>query len=279
MVLMSQHKFSRRTVIAAIELMASAEKTQAGLTRFLLKCGQDVAARCEEGPLPERFNHLIKFCDEQPDHRLEDDKLLMDELVEQAASLLLPLKTNPPWRSPPTPKPEKQAVSFLRLLAFDGFTVTDGSLRSTLPEDLGLPQVEDEITRLLKKHHFTTPKGHLDQALVAHGRGEWAAANSQLRTFFESLLDEIAISLDPSAANLPSGENRRARLATMKFLSEDLNEWGNDGKNFTNGLWKRLHPAGSHPGLSDQDDSTFRRHIVLLTSQLFLVRFDARKNP
>jgi hypothetical protein len=52
-----------------------------------------------------------------------------------------------------------------------------------------------------------------------------------------------------------------------------LNEWDDDGKGFINGLVKRLHPQGPHPGLSDEDDSTFRLHVVLLTATLLLRRF------
>ena len=109
----------------------------------------------------------------------------------------------------------------------------------------------------------------------AHGRGDWAAANSQLRSLYEGLFEDIAKRLEPSSAALPSSENRRSKLAAVGFLREDLNEWSGDGKNFVNGLFKRLHPAGSHPGLSDQEDSTFRRHVVLLTARLFLARFDS----
>jgi hypothetical protein len=135
---------------------------------------------------------------------------------------------------------------------------------------------EDEITRLLKKHDLTTPKGHLDQALDAHGRGDWAAANGQIRTFLDALLDEIAAKLDPSSGNLASGQPRRAKIAALGFLSRDLNEWDDKGTGFLNGLVKRLHPQGAHPGLSDEKDSAFRLHIVLLTARLFLTRFDTR---
>ncbi len=104
--------------------------------------------------------------------------------------------------------------------------------------------------------------------------GQWAATNGQLRTFFESLLDEIAIELDPAAAGLPNSENRRQRLANLDppVLRTDLNEWSGDGKNFVNGVLKRLHPDGPHPGLSDEEDSTFRLHLVVLISRLLLRR-------
>jgi hypothetical protein len=271
---MSQRRFSRRTVIAAIELMESAMRTHAGLTRFLLKFGRDVAARCDAGTLPDRFNHLIKFCDEQPDHRLDDANLLVDEIVEKAVPLLPPIETAVSWR-PQAELPE-QAVAFLRVLDQDGFTVTDGVLRRTLPASLNPPEAEDEVARLLTTHRFTVAKGHLNQAFTAHTGGHWASANSQIRSFLDGLLDEIAERIDPTAATLASGQPRRSKLAASGFLSRPLNEWDDNGLGFINGLIKRLHPHGSHPGLSDQDDSTFRLHTVLLTARLLLARFDAR---
>ena len=38
----------------------------------------------------------------------------------------------------------------------------------------------------------------------------------------------------------------------------------------------RLHPQGPHPWLSDEHDSTFRLHLVLLTAQLLLNRLQQR---
>jgi len=257
--------------------MEAAVTIHAALTRQFLKWDSELNRRCNSGTLADRFNHLIEFWDEQPDYRLDGQSLLSDAIVEWAVTVLPPPRVGVPWGKPPAARPYVEA--FHRALDLDGFTVADGVLHRALPDDLDLPQAEDDVTRLLTKHSFVTPKGHLDQALEAHARGEWASANAQLRTFFEGLLDEMAISLDTTAANLPSSENRRAKLASLGFLIVPLNDWSDDGKNFINGLWKRLHPSGSHPGLSDQTDSTFRRHIVLLTAGLLLARFDAREGP
>ncbi len=35
-------------------------------------------------------------------------------------------------------------------------------------------------------------------------------------------------------------------------------------------------PQGAHPGLSDEEDSTFRLHLVLLTGRTLLKRLEAR---
>ena len=107
----------------------------------------------------------------------------------------------------------------------------------------------------------------------ARTRGDWAAANGQLRTILESLFDDIARNVRPAeGAQLPTSENPRALLAEIGFLATDRNEWTQDGKNYINGVFKMLHTEGSHPGLSDEDHSTFRLHLVLITTRTFLRR-------
>jgi hypothetical protein len=166
-----------------------------------------------------------------------------------------------------------------RGLARDGYVVSwDGgndtpTLRTALPAEVDLPAADDEVHRLLTHFNFAVPLGHLAQAIEAHTRGDWAAANSQLRTFLESLFDDIARAVRPAeAAQRPTSENRRALLAVEGFLSVARNEWTPDGKNYVNGLFKMLHTDGSHPGLSDEDHSTFRLHVVLITARTFLRR-------
>ncbi len=84
--------------------------------------------------------------------------------------------------------------------------------------------------------------------------------------------------LDLSVSSTSSSQARRAHLANIDppFLERNLNEWRDNGGGFINGLWMRLHSQGPHPGLSDEADSTFRLHVVLITARLLLVRFDAR---
>lgn len=181
--------------------------------------------------------------------------------------------------SPPA-RPEEQD-RLIRALALDGFVIqwseaADGRvtpmLRAALPEELDLPAADDEVHQLLTFFAFEETRGHLDQAIEAHTRGDWAAANSQTRTFMESLFDAIAVHIDPALSTATS-ENRRASLAQRGFLSVPRNEWTPEGKNFINGLFKMLHTEGSHPGLSDEDRSTFRLHVALVTGRTFLRRF------
>jgi hypothetical protein len=74
-----------------------------------------------------------------------------------------------------------------------------------------------------------------------------------------------------------TSENRRQLLANIGFLAVDRNEWTPDGKNYVNGLFKMLHTDGSHPGLSDEDHSTFRLQVVSVTARTFLRRLRYRQ--
>ena len=125
---------------------------------------------------------------------------------------------------------------------------------------------------LLKHFGFSGWLGHLGQGIEAHARGDWAAANAQFRTFLEGLFDAIAFHEGADKSAQPTSENRRAWLAKLGYLAENRNEWTQDGKSFIHGLFKMLHTDGSHPGLSDEDHSTFRLHIVLVIARTFLRR-------
>jgi hypothetical protein len=263
--------YSRRTVIAAIDLLES-RYSQAEITSLLTDFGPDVynAVRKEtDASAKKRMNDLKQFVDAHHNQQTEDG-LLANVLVERAASHFPKPDSDWPDADALPPPMEKLKTA----LEQDGFVITAGALRRALPSEVGLPNTEPDLIRLLNKHDFDTAKGHLEQAMENHARRNWAAANGQLRTFFDALLDAIAERLHPTEKQLASGQPPRARLAAAGFLSITLNEWDNDGKGFINGLVRRLHPQGAHPGLSDQDDCTFRLHIVLLTSALLLRRFD-----
>jgi hypothetical protein len=159
-----------------------------------------------------------------------------------------------------------------RGLERDGFTVEDGQLRRALPRELDLPAADDEVHTLLDRYGFVIAKGHLDQGIAAHVRGDWAAANGQFRPFIENLFDAIAEHL--GAVAVAAGNQRRIWLANRNppFFLDALNEWDGQGHGFIEAFFRRLHPAGAHPGLSDEDDSTFRLHLVLLVARNLLRR-------
>jgi hypothetical protein len=262
--------FSRPTLIAAVELLE--HHTQARFNQMVLRLELEDEIGSETAlSVAKKCDALGRIVVQRSDtvvHTIDGTATLGEAVVREALQLLIS------DRRLPHEKIE-------RALARDGYVINikdvgrSPMLRSALPEDVQLPETDDEVHQLLKGFMFKIPLGHLDQAIEAHTRGDWAACNSQLRTFLESLFDDIATKISPQdAAARNSSENRRAFLADARigFLAVDRNEWTPDGKNYINGLFKMLHTEGSHPGLSDEDHSTFRLHIVLVTARTFLRR-------
>lgn len=270
--------YSRRTIFSAIDVL-EIKLTNDEISALFTDFGPEVYNELpDDGSAKIRMVALKRYIDT---HQLTqvDDNILENVLVERAIQLLPRADaTFPPWLTPPEPREEFARLQ--RSLSQDGFIVAQGELRRELPADVGLSTAEAELVRLLDRHSLTTAKGHLDQALKNHAAGNWASANSQIRAFFESLFDDLAVKLDNAAASKKSGHERRTHLANLSppLFDRSLNEWGDNGVGFINGLMVRLHPHGSHPGLSDEEDSTFRLHIVLLVTRFFLARFDRAGN-
>ena len=266
--------FTRPTIVAAAKMLD--RQTQAEFDTMVLRLALE-----EEVPegaglsVPKKSNIVARTALQRPDQivaTIDGNVTLAEAMVREAVALL----------RPKFPTTEQDAL--LRGLARDGYVVevyedrAPPRLRSALPEEMALPETDDEVRQLLDRNGFAVPAGHLDQAIEAHTRGDWAAANAQLRTFVESLFDAIAIAIDAgAAAPHMTAENRRQLLGARGFLAADRGEWSADGKNFVGGLMKMLHTHGSHPGLSDEDHSTFRLHVVLVTARTFLRRFTYRQ--
>jgi hypothetical protein len=211
----SSTRFSRRTVIAAIDVIIGA-RSQAAITSFLIDLGPAVykAVRDENFSAQRRGNDLKQFVDGHPAFFIEGASL-EDLLVEKAASDVA--KEQEKFFDPPEAALPSAMEHFRRQLEQEGFVVTEGVLRRTLPTDVGLLQAESELMRLFNRYNFSIAKGHLEQAFENHGQGNWAAAYGQLRTCFDALLDSIVEHLDPTASTLGSGQLRRTKLAALIF--------------------------------------------------------------
>jgi len=126
--------------------------------------------------------------------------------------------------------------------------------------------VADEVSWIeaeLARRGWTTAVGHYRQAVASFAAGNWAAANGQLRTFFESLMRTAA----GSASGSGSGQVQAAADALDSagvLLAEE--------SAFVKRLWKLLHPGGSHPGLSDEDESRFRLLTITGYARFLLIR-------
>jgi hypothetical protein len=244
-----------------------------GIDRFALEYGLEQVARGYSRA--DRANTVGRHLVENPEALSEDGENLTDAVVTKLVGGAIRASTYG-YPEAFTFEHFGQTYSALkRGLERDGFTVEDGQLRRALPQALDLPAADDEVHTLLDRYGFGVSRGHLDQGIAAHVRGDWAAANAQFRAFIESLFDAIAEHL--GAAAVPTGNQRRIWMAnrTPPFFLGTLNEWDGKGHGFIEAFFRRLHPAGAHPGLSDEDDSTFRLHLVLLVARNLLRRIPA----
>lgn len=168
----------------------------------------------------------------------------------------------------------------INALKRDGFAINGTEIKKVLPEEIVEAKIETELIQLLDEFNFNRSKGHLEQAVDNHTKSLWASANSQFRTFIESLLIEICSTLLPSHSCSTAGAaiNLLSNTVSPPFLQKDLNEVESPrcDKPFVEGLFKRLHPEGSHPGLSDEEDSTFRYHITIVFAHYLLKRLQSR---
>ncbi|OGA82903.1 MAG: hypothetical protein A2Z90_00920 [Burkholderiales bacterium GWA2_64_37] len=267
---MKAYPFTRPTIVAAVEFLGAA-LTQAKFDQVIVRLGLDSDIVLASPKSVTAKSALLAQAITQRAAQMVSTVSGQMTLAEATVRIAVEVSVAAYGRPEQAP--------FLRGLALDGYVVSWDEdtrtplLRVALPEEVDLPATDDEVHQLLKHFSFAVPLGHLDQAIEAHTRADWAAANSQVRSFLEGLLSDIALRIEPEkASQQPSFENRRTLLATRGFLSVDRNEWTADGKNFINGLFKMLHTDGSHPGLSDEDHSTFRLHIALITGRTLLRR-------
>lgn len=158
----------------------------------------------------------------------------------------------------------------------DGYIVVGNTIRKLLPEEIDEANTESELMQILDKFGFLQTKGHLSQAIDNHSQGNWAAANGQFRPFIESLLMEICGHLLPKnkCDSASAAIGLLSSTVNPPFFKVDLNEveHAKCDKPYVEGLWKRLHPTGTHPGLSDEDDCSFRYHTTIVFAHYILKR-------
>ena len=283
-------EFNRLTVVAAAEVASS---FQSHSDMEVLEVQWGIAGRCSSSSKSARVADWARIaCEDEIEVLTESGRVRLSRgLVDIAISAPEHKRRSAAW---------KKLVAGLR---FDGFEVrttqvevdsgdlwqsggteTTVELVRMLPSDvpeLDFREAESEVALLLDRHGFTVAKGHLAQAVSAFSRAEWSSANGELRNFYESYLNEIATGLGYTGNG--DSKARRDYLGSLQppYLLVDYNEWNpnNQKPQFVQGLMSRMHPHGGHPGLSEEEDATFRLQISLVTARLFLRRFDQRVTP
>jgi len=275
-------EFNRMTVVAAAEVFAN-YNTHNDMELLSVQWG--VAGRCSDASKSARVGSLANIAiEEDPEVFTENGRVSLSRALVEIAIKTPKSKESSDWKK------------FIAGLRFDGFEVIETEIKTfsygspntnvklvrMLPE--GIPgldfrEAESEVVALLGQHGFVVAKGHLNQSIAAYQRGEWSSANGELRNFYESYLNEIAVGLGYTGGGDSKAKRDFLGSLTSPFLLLDHNEWNanNHKPQYVQGLMSRMHPHGGHPGLSEEEDSTFRLQVSLITARLFLRRFDQRK--
>lgn len=252
--------FSKTTVLTLVKALNF--KTHNEVEEFAIK--YDIEDEVSGQYLKEKETSISKYLIANPTNLGPNGSNLQYEILELAINRY---KSGFSFNSF-----NEQYSELTNLLKKDGFEIVDNKIRSILPEQLPLVSQENELETLLVKNNFLVAKGHYEQAVSAHSRGEWASTNAQLRSFVEELFNEIQARVCPG--NYPTSHQKKEALAQNGFFINEYNEFLSNGNGFVEGFWKRLHPSGSHPGLSEEHDSTFRLHMVILVAHYFMKRFE-----
>lgn len=277
-------EFNRMTIVAAAEVIADSH-SHSDIDVIEIEWN---LSRRGGGSKSARTANLANGALEETDKVHTEAGLVTVEraLIDRALASRHMVKDDTYWRR------------FKAGLRFDGFEVVEpvgdddetrwgGSqtikpayIVRMLPDDLpGLKmrEAESEVIQLLRKHRLTVAEGHLARSISAFQRGEWSGANGELRNFLESYLNEIADKLG-CPPGLDSKQKRDFLGADLEppFLLAEYNEWNSSPQKgqYVQGLMSRMHPHGGHPGLSEEEDATFRLQVNLVTARFFLRRLD-----
>ncbi|MGO8003527.1 hypothetical protein ACC725_25650 [Rhizobium ruizarguesonis] len=272
-------KINRGAVVVACDILSEI-RTNAEIESLLLEHGLDEYVS-SGGSVAKTLLGIKKFATQFPDHEVQTDfgpKPISQLIVEKAIELV-------GWKQRQAGLWEK-LDRYLQLAGFSldkevtdqwgGESIVIKGLLTSFPELAELPATVNELDALLSKHGFTVSSRHLSSAKENIAQADWEAANSQCRTFLEAVTDSVAEKLFPTEAALKaSGLQKRQLLAEKGFLSTDKHEFSDGNKQaYLPGLAKLLHPDGSHPGISNQDDAMFRLQTVIVTTRWLLKRFD-----
>jgi hypothetical protein len=114
-----------------------------------------------------------------------------------------------------------------------------------------IPASQEELWAIkhrLQQRQFDTALNHLNQAESAFDRREWESANAQIRSCLEEVFDRVA---EIKLGTNKTGELARKELQEKGFLSKHEAD-------LVKAFMAVAGGAGSHPGMSSEDEARGR---------------------
>lgn len=261
--------FSRATIVDVLRLFSS--KTHTELNSFFFKYGVDECVH-QASNKEDKCLCVAKYLLDNPNAEGILGGNLSFEMVEDILSFFV----NDNYY-------DESSGEFYgfpklkRLLLKDGFIIREGKLVRLVDSTMDYVENEGVLLSILNKYQLEVAKGHYTQAINAFTRGDWAACNSQIRSFVEEVFNKLAEDLTGNRYADSHAARTALSQCTPKLFYPELNEWLNNGMGYFENFWRRLHPQGSHPGLSDEYDSMFRLNLVQISILEILRRYDDHK--
>lgn len=152
-------------------------------------------------------------------------------------------------------------------LRVDGLDLVDRRVTAFLSPSVLPAEEQGLLEARLAPPAFAVARSHLAQAIDNAARGNWEAANSQVRSFIEGLCDSIAANVYQGGGNAPTGGAARKHLAEIGFLDDKESA-------LLRAFGEVLHGAGSHAGTSDEADCHRRRLMAVAMGNYHLDRLE-----
>jgi len=160
---------------------------------------------------------------------------------------------------------EERYQTLVQALRVDGYDLLDGRVVPFLSPSVEPAAEQGVLESRLDGLGLSDARNHLDQAVDNATRGNWEAANAQLRAFMEGVCDAITERLYDGEGKPPTRGRARKHLASVGFLNGDEDE-------LLKSFFKVLSGEGSHPGTSAGDDSHRRRLMAFSLANYYIER-------
>ena len=157
--------------------------------------------------------------------------------------------------------------SFQHALRADGLDLIGGRVAPFISPSVDIGKEQGLLESRLHHYQFDIASNHLEQASDNAARGQWEAANGQIRSFLEALCNSVVSWIYQGDGSPPSQGQARKHLAKVGFLNTEESD-------LLKALFQVLHGQGSHAGTSSSDDCHRRLLMAVAMSNYFLDRLD-----
>lgn len=152
---------------------------------------------------------------------------------------------------------------FAEALRADDLDLVEGRVVPFISASVDITKERGLLESRLQLYEFFVASTHLEQAVDNAARGQWEAANGQIRSFLEALCNSIASRIYQGDDSPPSQGQARKYLAAVGFLNSEESD-------LLKALFQVLHGQGGHAGTSSSDDCHRRLLMAVAMSNYYL---------